>query len=609
MVGAVSTRRRVGSGDEGGGGLNPAGSASETIRRGEELYRVLAEQLPNVAVLVFDDELRLLLAVGEALLSYGVRAAESEGRPLGEAMEADAYNRLEELCRAVLGGERRTIEQASPSGERCFRVHGKPLTDAEGRVWGGLVLAQDISDMRDREQELRRHAEQLADLAHRDALTRLPNRTLFRDRLGHALARAQRDGQEVAVIFVDLDRFKDVNDTFGHDAGDRLLQQVAARLRAATRDADTVARLGGDEFAVVVEGIRRDGGFARALDRVLAAFGRPVMIDDGEEVLIRLSAGVAVGPRDGTSADELLVAADRAMYRAKETGGGGHRFYDAEMQERSRERLRMEAELHHALRRDELVLHYQPAVDLQSGQIVSVEALVRWNHPSSGLLAPHQFIALAEQTGQAAEITEWVLNNACQQIKRWQAAGIEVPRVAVNSYARDVKGGLSALVAAAVQRSGVAAERLEIDVTERLLAADDAVADEMLTTLKALGVSIALDDFGTGYSSLARLSPFPVDAIKIDRSFVAQLEASAAITTAIIALGHNLGLSIVAEGVETDMQLQWLRQAGCDAASGYLISRPQPPERLELHPRASALGFSVAGQERGSTSGLSVREL
>jgi diguanylate cyclase (GGDEF)-like protein/PAS domain S-box-containing protein len=560
-------------------GLNPAGSVAETIRRGEELYRVLAAQLPNVALVVFDRELRVLVAQGEALMSYGVHERDAEGQPLRDALAPETYDGLHALCQATLEGERRELEQHSPDGERCFRVFGKPMLDANHRVWAGMILAQDITHLRASEHLLRARANRLEDLAHHDDLTGLPNRTLLRDRLEHALARAVREGLSVAFLYLDLDRFKNVNDTLGHEAGDELLQCVARRLGEAVRAADTVGRLGGDEFVVIAEGVREDTDVLTAVERVFAAFGAPMTIA-GSELWISASVGVAVGPRDGATSDALMAAADKAMYGAKEAGSNCHRFFDRSMDDRARERLTLEAEMRHAVRRDEFVLHYQPAVALQTGHVVSVEALVRWNHPRRGFLGPGEFIPIAEQTGFAAEITEWVLQRACRDAQELQRDGAAPVRVAVNCCSRELAGGLLELAGDALRANDLDAECLELEVTERFLGHDDAVRDEMLAQLKELGVSIALDDFGTGYSSLLRLQTFPVDVIKIDRRFIAELPEQDAIARSIIGLAANLDLRVIAEGIEHEAQRTWLKATGCDAASGFWICRPMPIEQL-----------------------------
>ncbi|MEJ7893284.1 MAG: EAL domain-containing protein [Solirubrobacteraceae bacterium] len=564
-------------GDAQGHGLNPAGAAPETIRRGEELYRTLARQLPNVAVIVFDEELRVMVAEGEALMSHGFSETDPIGRALEEVMAPETYAGLESLYRAVLDGKRSERDQQSPDGSRCFRVFGKPMVDDEGAVWAGLALAHDITALRSTERTLRERTEHLANLAQHDNLTGLPNRTVLSDRLGHALARLQRDGGHLAVLFLDLDRFKDVNDSFGHEAGDELLMAVARRLADAARAADTVARLGGDEFVILIDFVSDATDALAAVERIFEALRAPVAVG-GTELVLTVSGGVAIAPQDGTTRDTLLAAADRAMYRAKSGGGNQHRFFNPTMHEHALERLQTEAALRHALRRDEFVLHYQPAVDLRTGEVVSVEALIRWNHPERGLLPPGEFIPVAEATGLAADITKWVLTHACRQARDWQSAGLASLRVAVNSCSRELTGGLLGLIRDTLRAADLEPECLEIEVTERFLGEDDAVRDEMLVELKRLGVYITLDDFGTGYSSLARLRDFPVDVIKIDRLFITELDRTAAIAKTIIALAGNLGVAVIAEGVEHEHQLAWLREAGCDAASGFLIRAPQPAE-------------------------------
>ena len=453
------------------------------------------------------------------------------------------------------------------------------MLERDGRVWAGLALAQDITDLDDSRRVLRDKSERLIELAQHDDLTKLANRLLFRDRLEQALSRAQRAETQVAVIFLDVDRFKTVNDTLGHPTGDQLLQRIAQTLTAAVRAVDTVARLGGDEFAIVVEGLHSEDEAATALQRVVDALAAPIAVD-GSEFLIGTSLGIAIGPRDGTTWDALLAAADRAMYHAKADGGRRPRFYDHAMRAHAHERLATETALHHALRRDEFVLHYQPAIELPTGHVGSVEALIRWNHPERGLLGPLEFIPIAEEIGLAADITEWVVHQACAQLKAWRDAGQPPLRVAVNSCSRELGGGLCALVTNALAESGLPGAALEIEITERFLSNEDDIRDAMLSTLKDSGVLITLDDFGTGYSSLARLRTFPVDVLKIDRMFINELPNNDAIADSVITLAHNLGLRVIAEGVENQQQYEWLQRTGCDAAAGFLLCRPQPPQQL-----------------------------
>jgi diguanylate cyclase (GGDEF)-like protein len=547
--------------------MNPDGSPEETLRCGEELYRRLMQQLPNVAVFVFDDDLRLLVAEGEALTHQGLRDSDVEGKLMSDVLVEGTFSKLESHYRAALAGERHQLERPSPVG------------DDDGKVWAGLTMAQDITDLQTTERDLRARTEKLEQLSQRDDLTGLANRVRFRDRLEHALARAARDATKLAVVFLDLDGFKQINDTLGHEAGDVLLRTVAERVGGAVRGIDTVARLGGDEFAVLLEGMTEHEEVVFAVERLFSSLRHPIALA-AQEVFPRASAGIAVWPRDAQSAQGLLAAADLAMYRVKDSGGDGYRFFDVAMHERALKRVSIEAELHRALERDELLLHYQPAVDLHTGRVVSVEALVRWQHPERGLMPPDDFIPIAEHSGLSEQVTAWVLERASRQLRAWRNAGLGGFRVAVNASTRDVRGGLSVLVREILAGAGLPADALEIEITKRLLGETDHVHDTMLRQLKELGVHITLDDFGTGWSSLARLHAFPVDILKIDRSFTVALDQVGAIARSIIGLGHNLGLRVVAEGVETITQLDRLRDASCHDASGFLVCPPRPAEAL-----------------------------
>jgi diguanylate cyclase (GGDEF)-like protein/PAS domain S-box-containing protein len=559
--------------------INPGGVAAETLRRGEELYRRLMQQLPNVAVFVFDHDLRLLVAEGEALTHQGLRDTDVEGKLLSDVLVEDAFSDLEPHYRAALAGERKECERLSVDGGRYFRVTTSALRDDDGQVWAGLTMAQDITDLRASERYLRSHSEELERLSQRDDLTGLANRVRFGDRLEHALGRAVRAGNDVAAVFLDLDGFKQINDTLGHEAGDELLRTVAQRLAGAVREIDTVARLGGDEFAVLLESMSEHEEVVFAVERLFTSLRHPIALA-AQEVFPRASAGIALGPRDAGTRQGLLTAADLAMYRVKAGGGNGYRFFDLEMHERALDRVAIEAELHRALERDELLLHYQPAVDLNTGRVVSVEALVRWQHPERGLMPPADFIPIAEHSGLSEQVTAWVLERASRQLRAWGDAGLAGFRIAVNASTRDVRGGLSVLVGKVLAGVGLPADALEIEITERLLGETDQVQDRMFRQLKELGVHVTLDDFGTGWSSLARLHAFPVDALKIDRSFTRAPDDVSAIARSIIGLAHNLDLCVVAEGVETATQLDRLRDAGCNQASGFHICRPRPAEEV-----------------------------
>lgn len=448
------------------------------------------------------------------------------------------------------------------------------VRDAAGQVSHYIAVFSDISQIK--------HAqEKLLHLAHHDSLTGLPNRLLLRARLEHALERAHREGSQVAVLFVDLDRFKHVNDSLGHTLGDALLQKAAQRLKGLVRRADTVARLGGDEFTIVLEALQEAGDASRVAETLIRALADPFPID-GHELATSASIGIALYPRDGGSAENLLANADAAMYRAKEEGGGVYRFYTEQLTARATERVLLESQLRRAIQQDELFLHYQPQVDLASGRVIGIEALVRWQHPQQGTLSPARFIPLAEETGFIIPLGEWVLHRACAQAKTWLEAGAVFGRIAVNVAGRQIqRGDLVETVRRVLDETGLPAERLELEVTESCIMGQAESAIGMLQALRALGVRIAIDDFGTGYCSLTYLKRLPIDKLKMDQGFVRDLpndENDAAIARAVLALGHSLQLTVIAEGVETRAQRDFLRAEGCEQAQGYLYSRPLDAE-------------------------------
>jgi diguanylate cyclase (GGDEF)-like protein len=424
----------------------------------------------------------------------------------------------------------------------------------------------------------RKRAEsRLSYLAHYDVLTNLPNRVLFNDRLHQAVIDANRHGRLVAVAFVDLDRFKAINDTLGHDVGDELLQAVAQRLCACVRENDTVARLSGDEFTVVLGDMAQADHGARIARKIVDSFARPFQLA-GRELFVTPSLGMALYPTDATTIDGLLRNADIAMYRAKEAGGNSYQFYRAEMTHKAAERLAMENGLRRAVERNELLLHYQPKAEISTGRITGVEALVRWQPHSTRMVSPVEFVPLAEETGLIVPIGDWVLNCACGQAKRWQQAGLSGGKVAVNLSARQLRqADLVESVGRALEETGLEPRWLELEITESLLMQNNRESVAMLNELNALGTRLVLDDFGTGYSSLSYLKRFPVHALKIDQSFVRDIPAdtdNAAIARAIIALAHSLGLKVIAEGVETPEQLDFLREHSCDEMQGFLLGMP-----------------------------------
>jgi diguanylate cyclase (GGDEF)-like protein len=432
--------------------------------------------------------------------------------------------------------------------------------------------------------ELQRANAQLQHLATHDALTGLPNRVLLTDRIEQAIAQADRSSRSFALLMVDLDRFKSINDSLGHEAGDALLCQVAERLRASLRKVDTLARIGGDEFVIVLNGVTGPHDVEVVLSNVLSTVGRPLELES-IEVQTSPSIGVSLYPHDGTDPQTLLKHADAAMYHAKKMGRNTFQFFAPDMNAFTRERLELESALRSAVCRREFVLHYQPKVSFVNGHIVSVEALVRWNHPTRGLVPPGDFIPLAEETGLILPIGAWVLNEACRQLHDWHAAGLTHLRMAVNLSAQQFREkNLLDVVRKALADASLEPRFLEIELTETAVMQDAGHSAAILRSLSELGVRISVDDFGTGYSSLSYLQRFPLNKVKIDRSFVREIVRShgdSEIVRAIVSLAHSLQLAVIAEGVETKEQLDFLNRIGCDQYQGYFCSPPVPPAELE----------------------------
>ena len=457
----------------------------------------------------------------------------------------------------------------------------------------------------------RRCAEdRLAYLAQFDALTGLPNRNLYLDRLRQTLRHTDRDKRSVGVVFVDVDRFKSVNDKLGHSGGDEVLTQVAVRLQDCVRPDDTVARLSGDEFALVLDHLAKPEDASLVADRVITSLARPFRAH-GHEVYVSASLGISIAPADGSDPATLLKNADMAMYRAKQAGRNTYRFFLPEMNARAAERLQTETELRGALERREFVLHYQPKVAISTGLISGFEALLRWNHPKRGLVGPTEFISVLEDTGLINEVGEWVVTQVCDQIRTWQAAGLEVRPIAVNLSARQFnQNDLDASIRRILDETKIDPGLLEFELTESLLMSDSEDAVRILDNMRKCGIRLSVDDFGTGYSSLAYLKRFPLDSLKIDRTFIRHITADsgdARIAEAIISLAHSLKLKVVAEGVETEAQLAFLREHACDEMQGYLFARPMPAEecarairdgwRLGTKRDAAAFPRSIATRE------------
>lgn len=431
-------------------------------------------------------------------------------------------------------------------------------------------------------EERKRVEQSIRHIAHHDALTGLPNRSLFRDRLTHAMAQADRYHQKLAVMFLDLDRFKAINDTLGHNVGDQLLKIAAERLRSCVRDSDTVARLGGDEFTVIVEDIVEDHDAAAVAQKILDTLSQPFNLY-GHEVFISVSVGVTLYPSDDENADNLLRNADSAMYRAKEFGRNNFQFYVAEMNIKARERLRLESSLRRALDRNEFMLYYQPRVSLESGRVIGAEALLRWRHPEMGLVPPSEFIPILDETGMIIPVGDWALREACRQNREWQDMGLPPIRVAVNLSVRQfIQKDLADTIVRALEAANLSAEHLEVEITEDLFLEHNQTNIITLARLKNMGIHISIDDFGTGYSSLSYLKRLPIDTLKIDQSFVRDIgdPDNKAIASAIIAMAASLRLNVLAEGVETDEQLAFLRAQGCNEIQGFSFSHPLPADEF-----------------------------
>lgn len=474
--------------------------------------------------------------------------------------------REERPCRAVLRNYRR-------DGSLYWNeLYISPVKDPSGEVTHYVGVQNDITESRNYQNELARQA-------HFDTLTGLPNRILLTDRIDTAITRAGLHGRSVTIAVADLDNFKVINESLGYAAGDRLLKLTAERLQSCVHVEDTVARLGGDEFALVFADDVSERLLSNEIKGIVEAFGKPFVLD-GRELFVTVSIGVVFSPQDGNDVETLLTNAESAMYRSKDQGRNTFQTYAAEMNARINERLELDGRLRRALERGELLLNYQPQIDLHTNRISGAEALLRWKHPDLGIMPPGKFIPLAEETGLIIPIGEWVIRTACTQNKAWQEAGLAPIVVAVNISARQFRQtDLVKTVAAILEETGLDARYLELEVTESAIMHNAQEVISTLQKLKSMGVKLSIDDFGTGYSSLSYLKRFPVDRLKIDQSFVRDIATdpeSAAIAQAVITLGHSMNLRVVAEGVENLEQLAFLRAHQCDEKQGYLFSRPLP---------------------------------
>jgi diguanylate cyclase (GGDEF)-like protein/PAS domain S-box-containing protein len=554
--------------------------AEEVVRESEERFRSLT-LLSSDLYWEQDEELRFTKFSGMGSQRVNQGNLPYIGKKRWEQnyvnMSAEQWAEHIELLRAHQPFKDLELCRLDEAGKKIWvSVSGEPVFHSEGRFKGYRGVGKDVT-------ERKLNEERIQYLANHDALTGLPNRAMFSEVLNHAIQNARRYSRTFAVLFVDLDRFKVINDTLGHEAGDNLLKEMTQRLSTTVRSSDFVARLGGDEFVVMVQEVSEVKQVEVVARKILAAFARPLAIQ-GQEYRVTASIGICMYPADAQDEQALMKNADIAMYRAKEEGKNTYKFYSAEANIHSFERLALETALRRGLERNEFFLHYQAKLDLASGEISGVEALVRWQHPDLGMVPPGQFIPLAEETGLIVPLGEWVLRTACAQNVAWQREGLPPLRMSVNISARQFADEeLLADIAAALTESGMRAELLELELTESMVMQHPERATAILHALKSTGVRLAIDDFGVGYSSLTHLKRFPIDTLKVDRSFIRDIPQNTedkAITEAIIAMGKSLDLTIVAEGVETLEQQTFLQEHDCDEMQGFYFSKPIPSEQF-----------------------------
>ncbi len=556
-----------------------------SLRRSEQKHAALINALPDMMFRVTGSGIVLEFR-GTPDAPFSRSMSRFIGKPLREFLPNEvAVRSLTAVEGALNTGKTQVYEYRVPTKNDDHHYEARVVTSGTDEV---LVVVRDISDRKEAEEHILK-------LAYFDTLTGLPNRTLFKDRLNQSMQRARRDGKAVGVIFLDLDRFKNINDTLGHHAGDLLLKAVAERISGCLRSSDAIgrpgaaephpvlSRLGGDEFSIIVEQIDSIHDINKITMRLIEDLSHDFVVE-GHEVFVTASAGVSLFPHDSEDAESLLKNADIAMYYAKEHGRNNVQFYNHAMNAKAYERLVMENSLRKALERKEFLLYYQPVVELHTGSVKSVEALIRWHHPDLGMVSPAEFIPMAEETGLIIPIGDWVLRTACTQGVEWRKLGIPPVRIGVNLSAHQLrKKDILETVQAILDETGFDPHFLELEVTESAVMQNPEAAACTLSSFKAMGIRIAIDDFGTGYSSLGYLKRFPVDVLKIDRSFVKDISTDsgdAAITMAIIAMAEQLKLKTIAEGVETKEQFVFLRNKACDGVQGYLIGPPAPTEKV-----------------------------
>lgn len=559
-------------------------AAEEALFREKELAEITLKSIGD-AVITTDPAgcISYLNPVAEAMTGW--RNAEAAGRALSEVFRiVDGITRAtaSDPMRVALIENRRaglaanTLLIARNGREMAIEDSAAPIHDRDGRVVGGVLIFRDVS-------ETVAMATRMTHLAQHDFLTGLPNRVLLMDRLSQAMAQARRNSTNAALLFVDLDRFKQVNDSLGHEAGDALLKTIAGRLKASVREIDTVCRQGGDEFVVLLGAVHGRQDVQQVAEKILALCTQPCTVS-GHEVHVGASIGISLFPDDGSDAEALTRNADAAMYHAKQLGRQNFQFYTPEMNARAGEHFTLENELRRALRDNEFVLHYQPLYDVASGGLIGCEALLRWQHPQRGLIAPGDFLQQIEDSALNVPVNQWVLREACRQNQAWRDAGLAAPPVSVNlSAAQFKRSDLLPSITEALGATGLQPRYLNLELTENIVMHDADANVEVLRKLKAMGVRISIDDFGIGYSSFGHLRRLPIDVLKIDQSFIRDLPGDAdcaAITSAIIGIGKTLRHRVIAEGVETHAQLAFLRTQGCDAVQGFHYSPPLPAQEF-----------------------------
>lgn len=566
--------------------------AQERLQENEQRFKSMFDNHPDGAFIRdLDGRLLSINTAQEALLGYTLE--ELQDLPFGHYIVPEDRERVSAHFKMAAQGE------AQKFSTRKVRKNGKVIdvdlvyfpVVVDSEIVGLHGIARDVTQVNRNERHIKY-------LATHDALTGLCNRTMLDDRLHHALEQAKRSDGRVGILFLDLNRFKQINDSLGHEKGDHLLKTVAARLQESVRGADTVARLGGDEFVIVLEELASSEDMTAIAEAILGTVEKPILLDE-HEVSVSASIGGSLFPRDAWDANSLLKFADMAMYRAKEFGAGAFYFYNKRMNQHVLERLLTENALRLALQKNEFEVYYQPRVNVTSGCVVGLEALVRWHHPEKGLTLPSEFIPLAEEVGLIDQIGKWVLRTVCIQSKLWQEQGLSTPRVAVNISAYQLSApSLRDRIRKILADTQVEPSCLELEITETSLMRNLDLSCELLGDLRQQGIMIAMDDFGTGYSSLAHIKRLPVDTLKIDKSFIAGVaedESDAAIVSATIALAHHLGLKVIAEGVTSLEQVSFLKQRKCFEMQGYLFGHPAPAiETTAVMKRAESLTSSIS---------------